>query len=114
LSFFLLIFSENEGNENLLRDQLGGYQAIKRFFVGCEKPAKMILAGYTGCVLPEISFKPAELTSGQTMDNTAPCLSKAANLVYNSGRVEKGVEMTAVNTSFVKPARNYSMAAPAN
>ena len=66
----------------------------------------MIPAGQAGCVLPETTLKPTELSGGLTVNKTAPCLSKAANLVNNASRIEECVLVTAVNRRLVEPARN--------
>ena len=57
----------------------------------------MIKAGGAEGVFPGIAFKPGKLIGRFAVIDTAWCLGKTPYFVHYSGRIEKGVQVSAVD-----------------
>lgn len=66
--------------------------------------------GGTERIPPYISLEPGEFTRRMPVDSTSFSLFKAADFVDDAGRIEKSMEMTAVDGNLMSLACNYRTA----
>ena len=74
-----------------------GDEAVKGAVSTEEMPAEVTAASGTQVILPGVAFEPGELRGWFPLDKAAEGLFEAANLVDDSGRVEKCVVMGTIH-----------------
>ena len=90
-------FRSNEGKEAVSLSRL-------------KIPSEVRKAVGTEGEVPLISGKPGKVSRGVSMDKTPLGILKAANIKQNTGRIEKGVIVLAINLYTIAFSRHFEMA----
>jgi hypothetical protein len=89
-------------------------QAVKTFSAGLVVPAQVSEAICTHSDAPGESGKPRSLVCGDAVDETSPCLRKAADMECYSKRIRKYVCMLTVCGNAIFDGRDLVSAGLAN